>query len=130
MPWKEEISREELLSLRIRHLERRTEDLEVAKAPIKEARLKNKRDFDRRHRLRPSKIIQGDWVLIYDRSLENQHSAARKFAKRWFGPYVLKKVEDNATYLLAELDGTPLALSISWKRIKAFKRRDKIEIGF
>jgi hypothetical protein len=54
----------------------------------------------------------------------------RKFSQRWFGPYVVKKVEDNATYCLAELDGTPLALPITCKRITAFKRRDRIEIGF
>ena len=94
LPWQEELSREELLAIRIRQLERRTEDIEVAKARLKNARLKNKENFDRRHRLRPRKIVEGDWVLVYDSSLDNQHSAARKFAKRWFGPYVVKKVED------------------------------------
>ena len=44
--------------------------------------------------------------------------------------YVVKKVEENATYHLVELDGTPLALPIAGKRIKIFKRRDRIEIGF
>ena len=43
---------------------------------------------------------------------------------------MVKKVEDNATYRLAELDGTPLALPIAGKRIKIFKRRDIMEIGF
>jgi hypothetical protein len=43
---------------------------------------------------------------------------ARKFSQRWFGPYVLKKLGDNATYHLAELDGTLLALAIAVKRIK------------
>ena len=130
LPWQEELSREELLAIRIRQLERRTEDIEVAKARLKNARLKNKENFDRRHRLRPRKIMEGDWVLVYDSSLDNQHSAARKFAKRWFGPYVVKKVEDNATYRLAELDGAPLAIPIAGKRIKVFKRRDLVEIDF
>jgi hypothetical protein len=41
---------------------------------------------------------------------------------------VVEKVQDNATYRVAELDGTPLAIPIAGKRIKAFKRRDRIEI--
>ena len=104
LPWQEEISREELLALRIRQLERRTEDIEIAKARLKDARLKNKKAFDKRHRLRPRKINEGDWVLVYDNSLDNQHSTAQEFSHRWFGPYVVKKVEDNATFRLLELD--------------------------
>ena len=111
-------------------MEQNSEDIEVAKARLKNARLKNKKDFDRRHRLRPRKIFEGDWVLVYDTSLENQHSTAQKNSQRWFGPYVVKKVEDNATYRLAELDGTPLALPIAGKRVKIFKRRERMEIGF
>ena len=43
---------------------------------------------------------------------------------------MVKKVEDNATYRLAELDGTPLALPIAKKRVKIFKRRERMEIRF
>ena len=111
-------------------MERNLEDIEVAKARLKNERLKNKKDFDKRHRLCPRKIVERDWVLVYDSSLDNQHSTARKFSQRWFGPYVVKKVEQNATYHLVELDGTPLALPIAGKRIKIFKTRDRMEIGF
>jgi hypothetical protein len=128
LPWQEDINREELLALRIRQLERREDDIEAAKARLKIARLKNKEAFDQRHRLRPRRIMEGDWVLVYDSSLDNQHSTARKFSRRWFGPYVVKKVEDNATYRLTELDGTSLALPIAGKRIKVFKRREVSEI--
>ena len=72
--------------------------------------------------------MEGDWVLVYGSSLDNQHSAARKFANRWFGPYVVKKVEDNTTYRLAELNEAPLATPIARKRIKVFKRRDRVEM--
>ena len=41
---------------------------------------------------------------------------------------MVKKVEDNVTYRLAELDGTPLALPIAEKRVKIFKRRERMEI--
>jgi hypothetical protein len=130
LPWQDEISREDLLASRIRQLEQRSEDIEVAITGLKNARLKNKEDFDRRHRLRPRRIVEGDWVLVYDSSLDNQHSTVQKFSQRWFGPYVVKKVEHNATYRLAELDSTPLVLPIARKRIKVFKGRDRLEIGF
>ena len=126
--WQDEISREELLTLRIRQLKPREDDIEHAKACLKTPRLKSMEDFDQRHRLRPRRFIEGDWVLGYDSSLNNQHRAARKFLRRWFGPNVVKKVEHNATYRLTELDSTPLALPIAGKRIKHFKQREGSEI--
>ncbi|KAL3679949.1 hypothetical protein R1sor_022905 [Riccia sorocarpa] len=124
IPWEDGVSREELLELRIRQLERRPEDVKVALDRLQAARVRNKERFDKTHRLRPKEIREGDWVLVYDSSLENQHSAERKFARRWFGPYVVVTVHDNATYSLRELDGTPLKLPIAGKRIKYFKKRE------
>ena len=51
----------------------------------------------------------------------------RKVTKRWFGPYVVKHVHDNATYSLCELDGTKLKIPIASERIKLFKQRDASE---
>jgi Integrase zinc binding domain len=124
LPWEDEISREELLELRVRQLERLPEDLQEAGNKIKQAKLKNKERFDKTHRLRPRPIKEGDWVLVYDSSLEHQHSTTRKFAKCWFGPYVVVTVHNNATYSLRELDGTPILQRFAGKRVKAFKRRD------
>ena len=62
-------------------------------------------------------------MLVYDSSLDNQHRAMRKFARRWFGPYVVTCANDNGTYHLAELDGTRMAVPVAGKRIKAFKKR-------
>ena len=125
--WKDEMSREELLAARIRQLERRPEDVEKAKERLHVARERNKARIDRTHRLRPKKIEEGDWVLVYDSSLDNQHKAVRKLAKRWFGPYTVTSANDNGTYHLAELDGTQLAISVAGKRIKAFKKRNEDE---
>ncbi|KAL3697011.1 hypothetical protein R1sor_011087 [Riccia sorocarpa] len=124
LPWVDNLTREELLELRIRQLEQRDEDVKLALERLKTARLKNKDTFDKKHRLRPRAIEEGDWVLVYDNSLDNQHSALRKFSRCWFGPYVVVQVLDNATYLLRELDGTPLRVPIAGKRVKIFKRRD------
>ena len=116
--WKDEMSREELLAARIRQLERRPEDVERATKNLRMARIRNKAQLDRTHRLRPRKIEEGDWVLVYDSSLDNQHRVSRKFSRRWFGPY-----NDNGMYHLAELDGTRMAIPVAGKRIKAFKKR-------
>jgi hypothetical protein len=61
-------------------------------------------------------------VLVYDSSLDNQHKATRKFARLWFGSYVVMSVNDNGTYHLAELDGTRIAVPVAGKRVKAFKK--------
>ena len=63
-------------------------------------------------------------MLVFDSSLDHQHSTVRKFARRWFGPYVVVEVHENGTYTLRELDGTQLRIPVAGKRIKAFKRRD------
>ena len=47
LPWQDGLSREELLALRIRQLERRPEDIEAVKERLKSARLKNKGYFDK-----------------------------------------------------------------------------------
>ena len=117
---------------RIRQLEWRPEDVAKVKAKFCVARKKNKDRLDRTHRLQGKKIEEGDWVLLYDSSLDNQHKASRKFARRWFGPYVVTSANDNATYHIAELDRTSIAVPVTGKRIKAFKKRygDKPGLGY
>ena len=125
LPWYEGMTREELLALRIRQLEVRDEDVATAIDRLQKARFANKKLFDKKHRLRPRPIQDGDWVLVYDSSLDNQYSTIRKFSKRWFGPYIVKEVHDNATYTLSELDGFELRVPIAGKRVKLFKQRGK-----
>ena len=45
-----------------------------------------------------------------------------KFARTWFGPYVVKSANENRTYHLAEVDGTRMVVPVTGKRIKAFKK--------
>ena len=97
--WSDEMKRE-LLAAQIQQLERRLKDVERDTTRIDEARKKNKGSFDRTHRLQPKKIDEGDWVLVYGSSLDNQHRTSQKFARRWFGPYVVRSAYYNATYPL------------------------------
>ena len=92
------MSREELLAVWIRQIERRPEDMDWAKTKLHVARTKNKDRFDRTHPLRPKRIEEGDWVLVYDNNLDNQHKATRKFARRCFGPYVITSTNNKGTY--------------------------------
>ena len=61
-------------------------------------------------------------MLVYDNYLDNKNKATRKF-----GPYVVMSTNDNATYHLAELDGTRIAVPVAGKRIKAFKKQHEEE---
>jgi len=124
LDWEDGITREKLLELRIQQLERQPEDQHIALEKLKASRLNNKERFDKTHRLRSKPIETGDWVLVFDSSLEHQHSTVKKFARRWFGPYVVVAVHDNATYSLRELDETRLKIPVAGKRIKTFKKRD------
>jgi hypothetical protein len=128
LAWEDGISRERLLELRIQQLERLPEDVGIALEKMKAARLSNKERFDRTHRMRRKKIREGDWVLVFDSTLEHQHSTVRKFAKRWFGPYVVIKVHLNGTYSLRELDGTSLCIPVAGKRIKIFRRSGRFHL--
>ena len=82
LSWKDNISRKELLALCIWQLEWREKDIEAIFLRLKYTYLKNKKVFDSTHCLQKNPIREGDWVLVYDSSLDNQHSTIQKFAQR------------------------------------------------
>ena len=125
--WANKMSQVKLLVARIRQFERPAEDVERATKRVKEARIRNKGRFDRAYQLRPRKVEEGDWVLVYDSSLDNQHRSTRKFVRRWLGPYVVMSANDNTTYHLAKLDGTRIAVPVAGKQIKVFKKQDEVQ---
>ena len=77
--------------------------------------MKNKEAFNRRHRLFPKAIKEGDWLLVYDSSLDNQYSAVQKMGKHWFGPYKVEQAFDNGMYLLNEVDRTRIKVPFAGK---------------
>ena len=64
----------------------------------------------------------GDLVLLRNSSIEKSHNKkhGRKLDIRWIGPYRIREVRDNGSYLLAELDGTELRGSVAGNRLKRF----------
>ena len=84
--------------------------------------IENKVWFEWMHRLRPRKIEEVDWVLVYDSSLDNQHWWKQKFPRRWFRPDVVAGSNANAMYHLSELEGMRMAMLVVEKQIKIFKK--------
>lgn len=127
--WKDNISKEELLVKRMEHFEQSPSIIAAALDKLVTTRMKNKVQFDKSHRLRPIPIKEGDWVLIFNNYLLNQHSTINKFALRWRGPFVVVIVHTNATYTVRELDGTIHSERYAGKRVKLFKRRTQLHEG-
>ena len=120
--------RAELLALRARQLERRTEDLQTAAEMLKKSRESNKAYFDDHRRRRPERphteIKEGDYVLLHDTRLDQSHS--HKLRDRWNGPYLVvdaSRKEDRGTYQLAELDGVVMKGYFPGDRVKKFTKR-------
>ena len=67
------MSREDSLATRIRLLEQRPEDVEMAIDRVKKVQPKNKEAFYKKHQLCPKKKEEGDWVLVYDGSLDHMY---------------------------------------------------------
>ena len=53
----------------------------------------------------------------------------RKFLRRWFGPYVMTRVNNKGTYHLVEPDATRIDVPVAGKRINAIKKRHEEEPG-
>ena len=127
--WKDNISTEDLLAKRMEHFDQTPAIVATALEKLKASRIQNKVRFDKTHRLRPTPIKEGDWVLIFNDYLLNQHATIKKFALRWRGPFVVVMVHPNATYTVRELDGAIHSERYAGKRVKLFKRRTQFQDG-
>ena len=92
-------------------------------ATLKRSRLVNKAWFDKRKRLHPetAKIHKGDFILLHDIKLDNQHTY--KLTNRWGGPYLVHKTLDGGAYVLTELDGSRLDGAYAGNRLKQYWAR-------
>ena len=66
-------------------------------------------------------------MIVFDSSLGHHHNSIRKFSKRWFGPYEVRKVFDNGTYQLCELDEIVIRVPVVRKRVQILKKRSDDE---
>ncbi|ORY18077.1 hypothetical protein BCR33DRAFT_642746, partial [Rhizoclosmatium globosum] len=116
--WRD-MTTQELLEARFRILERKPEDLQLARERIERAREQRANQFNREHRLRPDSesIEEGDMVIVRDSKLDT--IAGGKLRWRYFGPFwVFAKGESG--YWLTEMDGTRIRKPFQGSRVKLY----------
>ncbi|KAK4701377.1 hypothetical protein P7C70_g4856, partial [Phenoliferia sp. Uapishka_3] len=128
--WKDErYSRTDLLHARFLQLERKSELVEEATQRLLQSRLESLKYHDKvnSHRLREP-LKPGALVLVHNEKLDNLHGG--KFLPRWTGPYRVNERLKKGSYLLEELDRTPLKRVYAAKRIRRYyaRGRDELEI--
>lgn len=126
--WVEVRSREDIVLARIRILERREEDLEAARAKVKEYRenLARKTTASNAFKLRKTPLSKGDLVLLYDVKNHHDLSSAAKLKPRWRGPYKIREIlRETRTYILETLDGVEMKGTCHGDRLKAFVKDDQ-----
>ena len=106
----------DFLTLRIRQLERRPEDLEHAAQTLRQARFKSKDQFERKFHLRlhHTSFKPGDLVWIRNTRIEKELN--RKTKPRYLGPFVVDHKTKGGSYVLREMTGT-----LSRRGIAAFR---------
>ncbi|RDX40918.1 hypothetical protein OH76DRAFT_1326605, partial [Lentinus brumalis] len=117
------LSSTDLLTLRMRQLDKRPADLEKASEAILRSRLASKAQFEKRfqHRLRRLPIRQGSLVLI--RNSARDAGLDAKYAPRYSGPYMVHRQTKAGTYVLKELDGTHMRQSFASFRLLPYHPR-------
>jgi hypothetical protein len=122
--YRQGISSTELLSLRIRQLQKRPEDLERAIQALTKARFRSKAQFERRfmRRIKREPLTIGDLVLIRNTRIEQEMN--RKHKPRYLGPYVLREQRKSGTWAISDLDGTPIRTTVAGFRIYPYIARN------
>lgn len=116
----------ELLALRMRHLERRAEDLSKAAHALKKARFASKDEFEWRYRKRLRKEQYKPKELVMIRNAEVETHLNRKSKPRYLGPYEVVRRTKGGSYVLKELDGTPLQEGVAAYRLLPYVSRHNL----
>jgi hypothetical protein len=120
LPWDTVRDTETLLALRAKQFEHRDERLREAVDRTVRLREEGKEWFDAQASLRPSPMTIGDLVLIKDVLQDIDMSRSKKLLPRWKGPFRITRITDKGTYLIEELDGTPLRATFAGNRLRKF----------
>jgi hypothetical protein len=112
----ENMSPIDFLTLRIRQIERRPEDLRQAAKTLKKARFKSKLQFEQKFHLRMHKksFNPGELVLVRNTQIEKELN--RKTKPRYLGPFVVERQTKGGSYILKEMNGT-----LSRRGVAAFR---------
>ncbi|KAK4700761.1 hypothetical protein P7C70_g5481, partial [Phenoliferia sp. Uapishka_3] len=117
-------TRADLLKARFDQLERKSDLIAKATLKLKAARLASVLYHDRvnSHRLRDP-LKPGALVLVHNAKLDNVKG--EKFLPRWTGPYRVRERLTKGSYLLEELDETPLKKIYAARRVRRYYPRGK-----
>lgn len=116
---------EDLLVARMIQLEKRDEDLKQVAETLRKYRLRSKEQFEKRFeaRLCSGDYNPGDLVLVRNTTIEK--SADRKHQPRYLGPYEIFRRTQHGSYVVKELNGTPIRYRIApFRIIPYFSRKD------
>ncbi|KAK4690331.1 hypothetical protein P7C70_g9612, partial [Phenoliferia sp. Uapishka_3] len=125
--WKDkQYTRSELLEAQFRQLERKSDLIIKATEKLRASRLASVLYHDRvnAHRLREP-LEPGVLVLVHNATLDTLHGG--KFLPRWTGPYRVKERLKKGSYLLEELDDTPMKRVYAARRIRRYYPRGRKE---
>jgi hypothetical protein len=122
--FKEEMTSEELLALRIRQLMKKEEDMAKAAEVLAKSRYRSKEEFEKRYkkRIKNYKFKKGDLVLVRNSAVEMEMN--RKTKNRYLGPYRIIRKTEKGSYVLEELDGTPMRKGVAGFRLIPYHLRD------
>jgi hypothetical protein len=111
------MSTSDLISMRARQLEKRTEDLENMRQLVWKSRQESAKQFTKRfeHSIRKYDFEPGRLVLVKNSQVSTDLS--RKWKPKYLGPFVVVGRTGGGGYTLAELDGTVSKLRIAEKRV-------------
>ena len=115
----------ELLTARIKQLQKKPEDIEQAADTLRENRLRSKAQFERKfyHRLQHQVYTPGTLVLVRNTAIEKELD--RKSKPKYLGPFEVVTTRGNGrSYKLKELDGTLWEQSVAAFRIIPYISRN------
>ncbi|KAK4698893.1 hypothetical protein P7C70_g7378, partial [Phenoliferia sp. Uapishka_3] len=124
--------RSDLLTARFDQLERKSDRVAEATGKLLKAMLASVIHHDRvnSHRLRNplvpgarDPLVPGALVLVHNAKLDTLHGG--KFIPRWTGPYRVRERLAKGSYLLEELDKTPMKKVYAARRIRCYYPRGR-----
>jgi hypothetical protein len=119
---KERLTPEESLSHRLNDIDKLEEDRLFSLDETYKQQLFRKLKYN--SKLKPVKVKEGDWVLVYDSRYKKFKG---KLHTRWLGPFIVKTIYENGSLDLLTLKNEPLETRINGSRVKLFNRPPPVE---
>jgi hypothetical protein len=125
--WNKVTSAEDLFAARVRILQRKAQDVALAREKVYKFRRQLADRTDRKQAAsirRPvDQLLPGSLVLVYDVVRSMDMSTSKKLAMRWNGPFrIVSQAPVTGAYKIATLDGIQLSKTISGDHLKKFVR--------